>query len=218
VCQLAAGQASNFTVNKYYYIYDFVGHGWINYVKVIARDTGADTVTIDSCSVNFPAGAVLTPYAHRYYMRGVSSNTAGTAIALTNMNYDNGGAAIDWIIPYCSSTTQTSVFHQQAAQINLRAFFPDSTTTSDNYLGIGDPDDEGYYDCMRHLVADYYDSAGATTSMNRIYGKSNNIFKTARGTMGQMTNYRTLLGIDYLNFSSGSTVFVDMIRYSESDS
>ena len=221
VLQLAAGQASNFTLLKYYYLYDLVGHGWVNYCKVTARDTVADTVTIDTCNQDFPAGAVLTPYAHRYYM-GIYQ--AGATYGATNMCYGAVGSASSpqWIIPYCSSLVQTEVIHPQSTSIYMTANFPNSNTSTDEFLEIGDPDDEAEYDCMRHGIADKNSASNSTTtSMNRIYAKSNNILKTARGTgiyaMGQMTNTRALNAIDYLNFTSSSTTYVDLVRYSESD-
>jgi hypothetical protein len=207
VLQLAAGQATNFTVNKFYYLYDFVGHDWVDYVKVTARDTWADTVTILSCSVNFPAGAVLTPYAHRYYMWG------------SGMGYPYGGSRMsnwtDYYIPYVSCTTQQNVTQKSAdTTYNTRG----SAFNLDAIISRGIPDDEGYYDCIRLLLyengfADYYN---AIVTMNRIYGKSNNILVTARGTMGQMVNTRTLLGVDYLYFGPAPTTYVFMITYTES--
>jgi len=211
VLQLDTGEASNFTVDKYYYLYDLVGHGWVNYVKVTARDTGADTVTIDSCNQNFPAGAVLTPYAHRYYMR---MRFYGTC-AETNLNRGSDYATTEQLrtsIPYCSSLTQTEVIHGQAAAIYLTAKFPIESYATDEFLEIGDPDDESYWDCMRHAIGDGNSASSSTTaSMNRIYAKTNNILKTARGTMGQMSNTREYLGVDYLNFTSSSAVYVDTI-------
>jgi hypothetical protein len=210
VLQLDTGEAANFTVNKYYYLYDFDGHGWINYIKVTARDVVLDTVTIDSCSVNFPAGAVLTPYAHRYY-----NYSAGTYYQNPPYTFfQNLQGADGFVMPYVSSGTETSVYAQPASgyiAIQVSGYV-------DAFLSYGIPDDEGYYDCIKHLLAEYYDSAQATTSMNRIYGKSNNTLRTYRGTMGRMTNTRTLNAIDYLNFTSSSDNYVQTITYSESAS
>jgi hypothetical protein len=214
VLQLDTGEASNFTVDKFYYLYDFDGHGWVNYVKVIARDTGADTVTIDSCGQDFPAGAVLTPYAHRYYMR-----VRGQKILnVTNLVHSSVSSFLKCLIPYCSSTTQSEVTHPQNTAIYLEAAFPIDNYNADEFIAIGIPDDENYWDCMRHAIGDKRSGGNATTSMNRLYAKTNNILKTARGTMGNMTNTRKHNGIDYLNFVSSSSTFVDMITYSESAS
>ena len=213
VLQLDTGEASNFTVDKFYYLYDFVGHGWVNYIKVTARDTGADTVTIESCDQNFPAGTVLTPYAHRYYGAGSiryfdasPTNTNGASSGTTGF----GAVAF----PYVSSSDQTAVIHVQNSWISLQA----QRLYYNNFLTVGDPDDEDYYDCMRLLFADGRNGKNSSTSMNRIYSKSNNSLVTARGTMGQMVNTRTLNSIDYLNVSSSSDTIVTMITYSESAS
>jgi hypothetical protein len=214
VCQLDTGEAANFTANKYYYIYDLNGHGWVGYTKVEAVDTGADTITISVASQDFPAGSVVIPYAHRYYMHGKLPGSS----AITNLNYYASQGIDYWSIPYCSSLTAAYVIHSQNSYIKNSAAFPDSSYNSDSYLSIGDPDDEGYYDCMRHVIGEEKDFNGDTTSMNRIYGKSNNIIKTARGSMGQMVNTRTLLGIEYLSLFGAGYVFADMVTYTESDS
>jgi hypothetical protein len=214
VVQLDTGEASNFTVDKFYYLYDFDGHSWVDYCKVTARDTVADTVTLDVVSKNYPVGAVLTPYAHRYYTYSPRTSTS------TNMNrYGN------CVIPYQSGSTASRVLQDSGTNNYGNALFATESLSSDSYLAIGIPDDEGYYDCMRHVVGDYYCpnntlrsfGSGSADSPNRIYGKSNNVLKTYRDTMGQMINTRTLNAIDYLMFTTSAT-YCDMITYSESDS
>jgi hypothetical protein len=211
VLQLDSGQAANFTVNKYYYLYDFQSHSWVNYCKVTAREVMSDTVTINNCNQDFPAGSVLTPYAHRYYIYGAGENQTDTN--MTPSPYT--GLAEEFQIPYCSHTTdQTAVFHPQNRAIYLQA----NCITGDPYVDVGSPDDEGFYDCIKTVIAEkisnvsYYDR----TSQNRIYGKSNNVLRTARGSMGQMTNYRTLEGIDYLNISDSGQTYSYMVTYSTS--
>lgn len=216
VVQLAAGQASNFTVDEYYYIYDFDGHSWVNYSKVTARDTVGDTITLELIAKNFPAGSIVTPYAHRYYSRGSSSWPAHETPLLCINYYENPG------IPYCSAiANQNGVAYRPESYnggIRVRITFANYNYNDDTYLQVGKPDDKGYYDCMRHLIDEIVDAEESATSMNRIYGKTNNVLKTRRGTMGKMTNTRRLNGIDYLNFYSASTNYVDMITYSESAS
>jgi hypothetical protein len=207
VLTLAPGQKSNFTVNKYYYLYDFNGHSWVNYVKVTAVNPGApEEITIESTSKNFPSGAVIIPYAHRYYTRGHGND---------GVHMCRGGDVT--IIPYVScQSDQVRVSHQQNGACVYESLF----TGPADYISRGTPDDDGYYDCIRFLVGDYgnTDYYNPTPSMNRFYGKTNNSLRTARGTMGQMTNTRTMLGIDYLYFYPAPTTYVDMITYSESAS
>lgn len=215
VVQLAAGQAANFTVDEYYYIYDFDGHSWVNYSKVTARDTVGDTITLELIAQNFPAGSVVTPYAHRYYSAASSSGTNPSSVTNMNFYHQNPG------IPYCSAiVNQNGVRYMQSYNggIRVRITFANSNYSTDEYLQVGIPDDKSYYDCMRHLIDEIRDSEESATSMNRIYGKTNNILKTYRATMGKMTNTRRLNGIDYLNFYSASTTYVDMVTYSESAS
>lgn len=212
VLQLHAGEASNFTVNKYYYIFDYNDHTWVNYVKVTARDTVADTITVDAITYNFPDHSVISPFSHRQYSYGMVAS--GISLSASNIliyeNYYATGAQQS--IPYCSSATAAAVAHLPSYG-TIRVVI---TKPLDNFLNIGKPDDEGYYDCLRHVISETNDANSSTTSMNRIYGKSNNLLRTARGTMGQMTHTRVLDGQDYLNFTSSSDTYVSMIRYSES--
>ena len=214
VLQLASGEASNFTEDKFYYIYDFDGHSWVNYFSIEARDTVAHTITVSNITEDFPAGAVVSPYAHRYYSLGLGDGDMyGRINLLGNVSYcsvyDNS------TIPYFSSTTQDNVAHAQSDYVHTQSIAPN--TNSDDYLSAGAPDDEGDYDCMRLAIIERRDAAGFTTSMNRFYGKSDNVVRTKRGSMDQMTSTRSLLGIDYLQYNSNST-YVGMITYSESSS
>lgn len=213
VLQLASGQAANFTLNKFYYLYDFSSGSRINYIKVTAIDLGLDQVTIDGCDRNFPAGAVLTPYAHRYYAFGY--RYYGN-VGLVNIAGSYSGNFNDYslTIPYCSSNTESHVSHNNQGVISLGSpisFYTDA-------ISIGTPDDEGYYDCIKALVRESISGGDLNTGMNRVYGKTNNMLQTTRGSMDQMGSYRTLLGIDYLYFYPAPTTYVYMIRYSESAS
>ncbi len=215
--QLGTGQAANFAVNSYYYLYDFVGHTWANYVKVTARNTGTDTVTLDTVTHAFPVGAVLTPYAHRFYMAGDGANA-------TNMSVDyTGGTAYRYVIPMASGAVEREVIH---------SFYDSSTyggcygqcyafTGGDEYISVGIPDDMGNYDCVRRVVAELLNflptfPPASSASMNRVYGKTNNVVRTRRGTMGWFLNTRTLQGNEYLNYGNGSSTYTDMVMYTES--
>jgi hypothetical protein len=193
--QLAAGQAANFTEGKYYYIYDFQGHSWVDYGRCLARDTGADTITLEGLGQNFPAGSVVCAYAHRTYMG------AGALTAV-------------WI-PYISSTAMSRSFHNQSdlfytGQENQYIYGVDTTM-----LGRMRPDDEGYYLAMRGIVTELYDKNASNVSGNRAYGKTKNMIQTYGSGLAQMLDYRTMDGIDYLHFNTNTT-YTWMVRHSES--
>ena len=207
--QLGTGQAANFTANKWYYIYDFNAHCWVNYGYVVSVNIGADTIVFSNVAQNFPSGSILTPYAHRFYSYGAVFGN----LQETNMRYYGNGSPCQ--IAYCSSSVQANVFHSQIVYINGAANY----IISNELVASGIPDDEGNYDCVRHALSENRDFGGSTTnSINRLYGTSNNTLCTYTGTMGMMTNYRTMLGVDYLNFMIDNGNYSGMVTYSESAS
>lgn len=215
VLTLAPGETANFTVDKFYYLYDFSTGSSVNYVKVKSINAGANQITIYTCSKNFEIGAVICSYAHRYYTFGAGAYSRPSYSHMEFISTINWGACIPYVSCYTNPTWGS---FQHADTIYQYCAFIDYTMNNDAYLGIGDPDDEGYYDCMRFIIGEYNSFANNQTEQNRIYGKSSNTFKTARGTMGWMTNTRTLLGIEYLNYDNGSSAYTALIKYSESAS
>jgi hypothetical protein len=213
VLPLAAGQELGFTVNKFYYLYDFASHCWINYVKVTNVDTSAHTVTVLGCTNNFPSGAILTPYAHRYYLFGQSSDNG---INMSSYNPYSFGDTYCTIPYYSSYDNQGYVFHNQQGAIYGQAAYTQTTELID----AGIPDDEGNYDCVRHAIkeASFPNINNLPSGINRLYGKSSNTLETRVGAMGLMVNYRTMLGVDYLYFFDiAAGTYADMITYSESE-
>jgi hypothetical protein len=179
VLQLGAGKASNFTVNKHYYIYDMNGHGWVDYVKVTARDTDADTITVDLLTYAYPTGAVIAAYAHRWYTFGSSTNSA---------------------IPYTSGATQTHVFHSQVwtwgAATGSRIIIELPT----NIITRLNPDDDGYQACSKGLLLEYSDWGFVFTGMNRAYGAPNSVYMCFNNSMAAALDGKTIGGVNYLFF------------------
>ena len=194
VLQLAAGEAANFTVGKYYYIYDFDGHSWVDYVAVTARDTVNHTITMD-IGVNFPAGSVVCAYAHRTYL--------GT------------GALGNIVIPYVSRMSM-SESSSQGTGASGSYWYQAIMGVDTDIISRMRPDDEGYYLAMRGIVVEYYDFSGSSTvTGNRAYGKTKNFIQTYGAGLAQMLDYRTMDGIDYLHFDTNTT-YTWMVRHSES--
>jgi len=217
VLQLDTGEAANFTVDNYYYLYDFDGHFWVDYVQVTAVDVGTDQITIDTASQDFPAGAVIHPYAHRYVMDGFGSSNDG--VYGTNRDFINWYGYNQYYrtpgafaIPYCSAGDADGVRNEQGSSILLRGI---PLGLESSVFTTGDPDDMGLYYCAKILLGEAADSNDSSTSMNRIYGKLNNILRTARDSMGTMVNTRTLNSIEYLYYTN-ETTSAYLITYTES--
>lgn len=214
VCQLGSGQAANFTVNKYYFIYDFVGHSWVNYAKVTARDTVADTITLSSIAQNFPSGAVVCAYAHRFYSNGPNR---GNTNNYSHSNYIN--------IPYISANNNTYVHHNQTGPIYGSGDFISLAGTGagidyeSNVFSYSEPNDEGEFLCIKPLIYEYmannYSSGYSYSySANRKYGKTKNLIRTKAFGLA-FFDYRTAESIDYLTIGGNSYV-CNCFRYSES--
>jgi hypothetical protein len=197
VVELATGEASLFSVNKYYYLYDFSDKNIVEYVKVTARNTTADTITFN-LTQDVSSGAKIGAYPHRYYC------------------YTNKASGYSYrpaFIPYVSHTTPARAWYstQEAAiylGVNLAKL---------EYLDKLAPNDEGKYACMAPIIAEercnyasYY-----SEQMNRMYGKAKNLFKSY-GTMSQMQDTRTINSIEYIKINSDS--LNDLFRYTESTS
>jgi len=212
-----AGQAANFTVGKFYYLYDYSGHTWVNYVRVTDRDLGLNTVTINICYKNFPTGSVLCAYAHRFYSYGQWY----LPDHLMDGYQSYSGAGVQVRIPYCSSK-QAPSGSSSYVHFNQNSYIPGPAVTlqyDDSALSVNPPDDEGNYYAIRYRIAESFDSFGFSytpVDMNRIYGKSTHIIRTYRGAMGQMSNFRTMNSKDWLYISLNTDVNGDCVLHTES--
>lgn len=194
VLQLGSGQAVNFTLNNYYYIFDFSAKTWVNYCKCTNVDVGNDRITVNSLTYNFPSGSVISPFAHRYYMFGYGVNGS-----IDGMCFSSG---LILLIPYCSSSNSGytnylpsigTLYSQQALDYMSQII----TRVS--------PDDLGFYACQKPSIVEYLDFINGQNSTNRAYGACKNFFITLKGTMAQMLDYRTIGATDWLYFDGGST-------------
>lgn len=215
VIDLNDGEAVLFSKDKFYYIYDFDGHTWVNYFKIVEdpiTTPGSNSIKVSNINQNFPVGSVITPYAHRFYahtLRGSNLYYSG----------DYFLSSFENTIPYCSSTNQDLVTPQQAnpsswgVNIHLAA----ALLWNDSILGVAIPDDELNYYGMRYLLGEYYSCAYTDrASMNRIYGKSNNWIRTYRNVMAQMLDYRIMGAKNWLMIDDAPASYVGCFMHSES--
>jgi hypothetical protein len=197
VLQLAAGQAINFTVNNYYFLYDFAGHSWVDCVKVTARDSGTDQITVDTITQNFPAGAVIAAYAHRVVAFG-----SGTSAAL-----DNISSSYKSKLPYTNATA-TYVFHLQYGGIYGGA----SIVVATVYLDRMAPNRKQNWCVMNPGIAEVAgeNAAGSwsdTYGAREGYGTLKNVIISNVGTMAPVLNGRTDGGKNYKYFVLSSAIF-----------
>jgi hypothetical protein len=208
ILQLDTGQASNFTLNNYYYIFDFSTATWVNYVKVTNVNTGVDQITVNTLSQNFTSGSVVSPYAHRYYLQGSGDYQYAddNQLSYFGMNY-----YYYCIIPYYSSLDNAHVIHIPGGYANSQGNIITGANLSymATLLNQLAPDDLGYYACQKPSISEYRtpnynsNSTSGLISMNRCYGVAKNIYVTMAGTMAVMLDYRTIAGADWLYLISG---------------
>jgi hypothetical protein len=211
VVTLDTGEAANFTQDKYYYIYDFNGHTWINYFKVTNVNVGADEITVSNINQNFPAGSIISPYAHRFYARSLRGSVLYYISDYFMSSSEN-------TIPYCSSLTQNNVCSQMVMNTSwgTNLHIAAAYLYNDSILGVAKPDDELNYYGMRYLIGEYSSASyNDQVSMNRIYGKSNNYIRTYRNVMAQMLDYRIMDGKNWIDISDDTT-YVSCFMHSES--
>jgi hypothetical protein len=202
--QLGTGQASNFTVGNYYYIYDFTNHSWVDYVRITARDTGLDQITVDAISYNYPVGAVLGPYPHRFYAAvSTSANPFGGFADNFSYSQGTGISGSRSAIPYVSAAPGY-VFHGQVGYIYGACSIDAQITYAITRV---DPDDNGRYLVQRPTIYEAYrnNSVSSTSGCDRFYGTANNIY------IGTNTNFstatRTIGGLNYTWLSTAASSF-----------
>jgi hypothetical protein len=193
VLQLDTGEAANFTEGKYYYLYDFDDHTWATYTRCSGVDTGADQITVVTAGYDFPAGAVISSYAHRYYNVGEVENLE----AFYNQYRST--------IPFYSDVG-TGVFYNQSGVI----YGACSITYAEGYIARLDPDDESYYAVQRPGIFEYYrenNGAGSTTACNRGYGVTKNLYVTSTTNMTPALDGKIIGGENWLYFRTTSDLF-----------
>lgn len=224
VLQLDTGQAANFTEGKYYYILDFntasYPYSRNDYVQVTNVNLGSDQITVDQIYYSHTIGALIAAYPHRYFVIGNNYPTSGS-YTYCSQDYASGYIYRYFAAPYTSRYAigyrpmRTQGYsYSQSFYITGWPFIYDT----------GDPDDEGYYYCMKPVIREQTNSevSNSTTGQNRVYGTANNLLITAKGNMAEMLDYRTLSSIDYLFFGNltysdaGSSQYIAwMIRNTE---
>ena len=108
---LGSGDASNFTVGKYYFIYDFNGHSQVEYVKVLSVNTGTDTIVVDPLNYSYSSGSKIGSYPHRFYV-----GCLGHAQTFAQYGCIASGIKVPYAAVYPRTTSTTlceRIFHNQ---------------------------------------------------------------------------------------------------------
>lgn len=191
VLQLGTGEASNFTEDNYYYIHDLDGHNWINYVQVTNVNAGSDQITVDTIDHDFPSGAVIAAYTHRWYTMGNGT----TSPAQVDMN----AASSELKIPYVSSQTE-SYAHFKSQVTGIFGYCILGKMKND--LGTASPNDVGKYAVQKPVINESHNflNSSSTVDMNRGYGTTNNVYITYDTSLAAAQDGRTIGASNYLFF------------------
>ena len=200
-CILQAGQAANFTANNYYFIYDFNAHSWVDYVKCLNVDIGANTIMLQIVRYNFPSGTCIGAYPHRFYSMSTNVVTTGSTTNSDNMSYNRS------VLPYISSTSgiTSNVFHNQTGLIRPSC----RVNLYMSALG-GSPDDQSFYYAQIPILSEYARGDGVVdTSGLRFYGKvgTGDLYVAPVVGLTKAVTPLAVSGINYLYYNTSDTQF-----------
>lgn len=157
---LGSGQASNFTAGKYYFIYDMNGHSYVDYVQVVSRNTGNDTIVVNDISFNFTTGSKIGSYPHRFYMSGLGwdGHYAGSGNVQYGCYYDTVA------VPYMTLKTKSNTTYKRDKvfrnnnQINYQECYVEA------FVGLNS-DDNGNRYVQRPIISEYRDAEAVVISL-----------------------------------------------------
>jgi hypothetical protein len=196
VIQLGTGEASNFTIGNWYFIYDFDGHSWVDYVHITDRNTGTDTITVASVGYNFPTGAILGAYPHRFCT--CCNATGGGAVGY------NGSSSLA-TIPYISSVVgEPKVFYPQSGVINCHVHLK----VYDQIIIGGAPEDEIRYYAQLPIIVEYKRSDDVVTANPRVYGvlPAGSMYFSSTNDLTLASSIRAINGAPYKYFVLSNSI------------
>ena len=207
--QLDTGEASNFTADNYYFIYDFNGHTWVDCVKCVSVDGGADTIIVDTLTYNYPAGAKIASYAHRLVAGGEEGVT----------------------LPYYNVVGHSYVFNDQNTNSTYDGHV--YAQVADKYLDRLQPNRKGNYAVSEIGITEFLGHnispgvGGVPSSQgHEAYGVIKNCLASVTGSMSAGLDGRVDQGLNYIYFGrvmnnifyNGSFSYAILILDTESDS
>lgn len=198
VLQLDTGEATNFTADKYYYIFDFDGLTNINYVKVESVNTGTDQITIETLYDNFAAGAVIGAYVHRWAGFGNGNMYLVFGPSIPNVAFSTSSYPDYSSIPYISRTGGDSPMHDQYNSMGDIQYLMQLDAARE-YMEAMNNNDEGNQAVMRPGVCE--------VSNNRAYGILKNTYILVKNTMAAFLDGKTIAGKNYLYTKAETDMF-----------
>ncbi len=204
VINLAPGEAANFTEGSYYFLYDLNGHTWINYVKADEVDVYHDTITINHCNYNFPMGAVIGAYVHRFaILASETESAADRSVQRSEIPYYSMYGS-EW---YQGHNHPANNYIGGAIRLSHHADYLGSLSTAPGMS----PNDLGQYAVERPGVCEYFHPGSSpfflsSTGMNRGYGPLREVYLTGYGVgsspMAANQDGRLINGVGYLFFQT----------------
>lgn len=182
VLNLSTGQGSQFTAGSFYYLIDMSRSESVQYMQIAPGGISGDSITFtQNFNMYASAGAVLSPYYHRFYSGSTASQST----------YNSR-------VPY---------FSQYSKEMGYGDIQSDYGCQGDNlteYLLRMSPNDKGTFACMKPGITEI----GSTyRQANRSYGPGKNMYIVYKGTMNPGTDGKIIQGKNYRFFKSHSNLF-----------
>jgi hypothetical protein len=199
---VGVGEGAQFTVGRYYFIYDFTQRLAVNSFLVVSKAT--DVLTIDRLYRPFPLGAKIGSYPHPYCVGGSSTTLWNnrTGIPYFNVlgtagNFLNNGGKVE-ISRFDYLTVGTSWSGSPSTDPSV------SPSTDDNYISRMSPDRRNRWAVQRPGVVEVRppgeSSSASVYSGKTAYGKLKNVIAGSSSGMSPNIHGRRLNGIDYTYF------------------
>ena len=185
--KVAVGESQNFTIDKYYYIYDASSGTqstpWVNYVKILDKieTPSFDILHLDVSRYDFPTGSVLSPYLHRSY-----------AWQRDYVSYN------DAKIPYVSMKSTDNYWYQIAQENYIGVNFDFDS----RFLHTMSPEEVRGYAVQRALICE-----SASGHCNRVYGYPLGFYASDDDDLTQMLGGRIIDSTRYIYAASFSETY-----------
>jgi len=172
--------SNNFTIGKYYYVYDFNRNAVVDYQKCVGKDNDNNTITLEYSIHNFPSGSIVTAYTHRFLF-GFENHPSYSG---------------QFKIPYYSVVDAPSSYYIFPTTPNNGRV---TLAVNNRIINRNKPNDRGYYYVGNPYIGEFYNGRVASvTGMNRVYGQPLSCFMSLTNGLSQMGVGRTIDSKNYL--------------------
>ena len=173
---LGTDEGAQFTAGESYFLIDLDESESFQYMTIATGGIAGDIITFTAnFNMEAKAGAILSPYYHRFYTMCPTSA------------YDAHAR-----LPYVSTFKRERGISSSYSSDTVD-FYGEIMT---EYLTYMDPDDSGIYACMKLGIVEIADSAQG----NRAYGSTKNVYACSVSGMASATDGKTINGKNFLYF------------------